>query len=135
MTDIRAGLHPDLLTKIDKVLAAMALRGHPMKIVQGFRTTGEQLKLYAEGRTLPGAIVTYADGVKIRSNHQAALDGPYKGYGCAVDCAFQGSEPFSEKHPWSLYGASVELAGLIWGGGHTHGWHGQDRPHAQLPKL
>jgi peptidoglycan LD-endopeptidase CwlK len=132
---ITEGLHPELVRRINLVLAVMAARNHPMKIVQGLRTTGEQLKLYAEGRTVPGAIVTKADGVKVRSNHQAALDGPYKGFGCAVDCAFQGGEPFSERHPWSLYGATVEAAGLIWGGGFTHGWKGQDRPHAQLPEV
>ncbi len=129
MTDIRAGLHPDLLAKVDKVLKAMADRGYPMRIVQGLRTTGEQLKLYAEGRTAPGVIVTHADGVKVRSNHQAGQDG----LGRAVDCAFAGGEPFNEKHPWALYGATVEAAGLVWGGGHSHGWNGQDRPHAQLP--
>lgn len=126
---ITDGVHPLLLKKIDQVLEAMALRGHPMKIVQGLRTIAQQQALYAEGRTAPGAIVTHADGVKVRSNHQAGPDG----YGRAVDCAFQGGEPFSEKHPWALYGASCETAGLIWGGGFTHGWHGNDRPHAQLP--
>lgn len=131
MIDHRAGLHPELLTRIDKVLAAMAERGHPMRIVQGLRTTEEQAKLYAEGRSLPGAIVTHADGVKVRSNHQAGADG----FGHAVDCAFQGSEPFSEHHPWALYGATCEAAGLVWGGGHTHGWHGQDRPHAQWSPI
>lgn len=130
MTDWRIGLNPDLLVKIDKVLTVMVLRGHPMKVVQALRTTGAQLKLYAEGRTAPGAIVTHADGVKVRSNHQASL---VDGLGRAVDCAFQGGEPFSEKHPWSLYGVTCEAAGLIWGGGHSHGWKGQDRPHAQLP--
>ena len=129
MADIRAGVHPALLAKIDQVLATMAAQQNPMKIVQGLRTTGQQMKLYAEGRSLPGAIVTHADGVKVRSNHQAGPDG----LGRAVDCAFQGGEPFSEKHPWALYGAACEAVGLIWGGGHTHGWHGQDRPHAQLP--
>ena len=132
MAEIRAGVHPELLACIDKVLAALKERGHPMKIVQGLRTTGEQMKLWAEGRSLPGAIVTHADGFKVRSNHQASL---VDGLGRAVDCAFQGGEPFSERHPWALYGATCEAAGLIWGGGHTHGWHGQDRPHAQLPNV
>ena len=134
MADIRVGLHPELLTKIDGVLTAMLLKGSPMKIVQGLRTTEQQHQLWLQGRdpNHPGPIVTHADGVKVRSNHQAD---PIDGLGRAVDCAFLGGEPFSEKHPWSVYGATCEAAGLVWGGGHTHGWHGQDRPHAQLPNC
>jgi peptidoglycan L-alanyl-D-glutamate endopeptidase CwlK len=40
-----------------------------------------QKELYAQGRTEPGSIVTYADGVVNKSNHQAHQDG----YGYAVD--------------------------------------------------
>lgn len=128
---ITDGLHPQLIVLITKVLAAMEARGHPMKIVQGLRTTKQQQALYAQGRTTPGAVVTKADGLIVRSNHQAGPDG----LGRAVDCAFQGGDPFGEKQPWALYGATCEAVGLVWGGGHVHGWYGQDRPHAQLPKL
>jgi hypothetical protein len=124
-------LHPDLVAKINRVLAGMSAIGFPMKIVQGLRTVEEQQKLYAQGRTITGKIVTDADGVKVRSNHQAGPDG----LGRAVDCAFLGSDPFSDSLPWSLYGAACEAVGLVWGGGTKAGWHGQDRPHAQLPKL
>jgi peptidoglycan L-alanyl-D-glutamate endopeptidase CwlK len=50
-------------------------------ITSGVRTTEEQQSLYAQGRTKPGGIVTNADGVKKKSNHQAKADG----YGHAVD--------------------------------------------------
>ena len=119
----RSKLDAELLLRVDRVLAAMAALGHPMKIVQGFRTAEEQAKLYAQGRTAPGKVVTDADGVKVLSNHQS---------GKAVDCAFDSVVPFAETHPWSLYGACAEAVGLVWGGGTKHGWHGQDRPHVQL---
>jgi len=40
------------------------------KVIEGRRTDARQAKLYAQGRTAPGKIVTYADGVTKLSNHQ-----------------------------------------------------------------
>ena len=39
-------------------------------IVCGLRTTHEQQILYAQGRTMPGPIVTNCDGLIIKSKHQ-----------------------------------------------------------------
>ena len=123
---VRDGLHPDLLLAVDRVLEAMAADDAPMKIVQGVRTTEQQQALYAKGRTEKGPKVTNCDGEMKRSNHQVKEDG----YGHAVDCAFVGLEPFSESHPWHLYGAAVREQGLAWGGD----WKRfKDRPHAELP--
>lgn len=102
------------------MLAAMEAIGHPMKVVQGARTVAQQQALYAQGRTAPGHIVTQCDGVLKKSNHQG---------GFAVDCAFQGAQPFGEQHPWAVYGVLVQTVGLVWGGG----WTKPDRPHAELP--
>lgn len=118
-------LHPTLVVKVNRVLAAMAALGYPMKIIAGVRTAEEQAKLYAKGRTLPGSKVTNCDGVKVKSNHQPAADG----YGHAVDCAFAGPDPFGEKLPWGLYGYLVEFEGLKWGGRFTTL---VDRPHAEM---
>lgn len=122
---VLTGVHPDLVARIDKVLAAMSMLGHPMKVVQGLRTTAQQQALYAQGRTAPGRVVTKADGVLAKSNHQAHVDG----LGHAVDCAFQLPDPFDEHAPWSAYGACVQAVGLVWGGT----WTTPDRPHAELP--
>jgi peptidoglycan L-alanyl-D-glutamate endopeptidase CwlK len=129
---ITDGVHSLLVKKITMVLRAMDALGFPMKIVQGVRTTAEQQKLYAQGRTIPGVIVTKADGVRDRSNHQADLT---DGLGRAVDCAFLVGGKVSWEGPWALYGAACEAVGLVWGGGMKFGWHGEDRPHAQLPKV
>lgn len=128
--DIRAGVHPYLLARIDRILGVMAELGFPMRICQGFRTEKQQLALYAQGRTLPGRIVTKADGIHTLSNHQAAPDG----LGHAVDCCFTTGDPFGEHQPWKLYGALVEALGLKWGGGAAFLAAGiTDRPHAELP--
>lgn len=124
---ITDGLHPDLVEKIQIVLAVMTRAGSPMRIVQGVRTVEQQQILYARGRTTKGPKVTNCDGVRVKSNHQPQSDG----WGHAVDCAFLGAEPFAEEHPWSLYGDVAKDAGLVWGGDFKSL---PDRPHVELPK-
>jgi peptidoglycan LD-endopeptidase CwlK len=127
--NVLAGLHPFLIEHITRILSAMATLGFPMKPIQGLRTLAQQQALYAQGRTGPGPIVTNADGILHKSNHQAASDG----LGHAVDCCFQGSDPFGEKQPWKLYGACVEATGLHWGGSPDFLTKGiNDRPHAEM---
>lgn len=110
------GVHPKLIAKVLNVMELMAADGHPMFVVVGLRTAAEQAVLYAKGRTAPGHIVTNADGVIKKSNHQMRADG----YGWAVDVAFQDKDPFSLKHPWSLFGQRAEAEGLVWGGRFKH---------------
>ncbi len=114
------GVHPKLVSAVTNILGLL-----PMFVVMGVRTVAEQQALYAQGRTLPGPIVTFKDGVTHRSNHQSHPDG----LGYAVDLAFVGTDPFNASHPWEQYGAAVEAAGLVWGGR----WKMVDRPHAELP--
>lgn len=112
-----------LIVAIDRVLRYMGAIGYPMMVTSGARTTGEQIILYSKGRTAPGAIVTYADGLHVKSNHQS---------GKACDCAFlvQGEPSWAESLPWIEYGEQVEREKLRWGGRFTH----PDRPHAELPE-
>jgi len=123
---ITDGLHPQLIEKVSKVLAAMGALGFPMRICQGVRTAAEQQALYAQGRTAPGHIVTNCDGVKTKSNHQAQADG----YGHAVDCCFVGADPWTG--PFEVYGAAGQALGLRWGGTFSSL---PDRPHLELPPL
>jgi peptidoglycan LD-endopeptidase CwlK len=83
------GIHPDLV----KVMTE-AIKNSPVDftITDGVRTTAEQQILYAQGRTKPGRIVTNADGIRNKSNHQAKTDG----YGYAVDL-------------YPFYGGTVQL--------------------------
>lgn len=114
------GVHPLLVAKVQALLDKF-----PLFVVMGVRTVQEQQHLYAQGRTAPGPIVTYKDGVVHRSNHQPHQDG----LGHAVDLAWIGGDPFSPKLPWDAYGAAAEAAGLVWGGR----WKMADRPHIELP--
>jgi peptidoglycan L-alanyl-D-glutamate endopeptidase CwlK len=118
-----AGVDPAVATRVQRVLDAMAALGFPMMVVAGLRTVAEQQALYARGRTAPGRIVTYADGVTKPSHHQS---------GRAVDCVFlaDGKPSWAEGHPWAAYGACAEAVGLVWGGR----WRMRDLPHVELPE-
>lgn len=124
-----AGVHPRLIAAYHRIAFAMAELGHPIIVTDGLRTLEQQQKLYAQGRTAKGKIVTFADGIRKKSNHQAKADG----FGYAIDCAFllNGVPSWAESHPWRLYGAAAKSLGLKWGGD----WSGLvDRPHIELPE-
>ena len=80
------GVHPNLVKVITEGIKTSPV---DFTITEGLRTTKEQQQLYAQGRTASGNIVTNADGVKKKSNHQAKEDG----YGHAIDLYpfFEGS--------------------------------------------
>jgi peptidoglycan LD-endopeptidase CwlK len=112
---------PRLREKVVKLLEVMQKKGHPMVVVQGLRTVEEQQALFAQGRTKPGKIVTYADGVKVKSNHQS---------GRAADLTFLTPDfQVTWKGPWSLFGDEAERLGLRWGGRWVKP---VDRPHVEL---
>lgn len=120
------GVHPILAERVARVLVAMDLMGHPMRVTDGVRTQREQEILYAQGRTSPGKIVTNCDGIDTPSPHQVRADG----YGHAVDCTFvntEGKPVWRESDPWALYGLMVQTLKLDWGGAWTH----PDRPHVE----
>jgi peptidoglycan L-alanyl-D-glutamate endopeptidase CwlK len=71
------GVHPALRETFDRVLAT----GFDVTAVSGVRTTAAQKKLYDQGRTKDGPIVTHVDGVLKKSKHQIKPDG----YGHAID--------------------------------------------------
>lgn len=103
----------------------MAFEGHPMRICQGVRTAAEQNKLWQQGRVTPGKIVTNANGIDKKSNHQVKDDG----WGHAVDLCFTTGDPFGEDQPWARFGELVRAEGLKWGGDWVKF---KDRPHVEL---
>lgn len=120
------GIHPTLRNELAAIFTEMYSLGYRLFVVQGVRTAAEQAKLYAQGRTSPGKIVTNKDGVKFRSNHQPHADG----FGHAVDVAFLGTHPpFDEAWPWELLGTKAEQRNLRWGGRWTHP---HDAPHIEM---
>lgn len=123
-------VHPEVRSRVKRVLMAMDALGFPMTVTDTLRTLEEQQRLYAQGRTAPGDIVTHADGVITKSNHQS---------GRAVDCTFLDARlqpTWNESLPWTAYGENAKAVGLKWGGDFKSKSTGRprpDKPHVELP--
>jgi hypothetical protein len=111
-------LRPLVQRKADQLVAAFDAVGIPIRIVEGVRSCERQDKLYAQGRTEPGNIVTNARCGE--SLHQ---------YGVAVDFVFRKEGYNATDAQWETLGRAGEALGLEWGGR----WKSfPDKPHFQL---
>ncbi len=102
-----AQVNPLLDAKIHAVAEAMEHEGYVLRVTQGMRTWLEQDGLYAQGRTLPGQIVTNAKGGESWHN-----------FGCAVDLVpMEKNLPdWNVMHPvWQRMVAIGKLVGLYSG--------------------
>lgn len=101
-----ATLLPELRPVVRLLVHKAAQSGIQIKIISGLRTTAEQDKLYAKGRTLPGAKVTNARGGY--SDHN---------FGIAFDIGvFEGPKYLRESARYEAVGALGMELGLEWGG-------------------
>ena len=131
-------VHPKL---VEVMKAAITDSPFDFRITSGARTTEEQKALFALGRTKPGKIVTYTNGVTSKSNHQIKADG----YGYAVDifpCGviengvyrkFTSEEGYDEKKLKLIANHILAVAksknvNIEWGGN----WKMKDTPHFEL---
>ena len=116
-------LHPEVQAIIPKFLDECKKQGLIVKVTDTVRTKAEQDKLYAQGRTEPGNIVT---NVKYPySNHN---------WGMAFDiCRNDGKGAYNDSDGWfAKVGAVAVKLGLEWGGN----WKGfTDKPHFELTKY
>lgn len=129
------GVAPPLASAVVGIISSMFLTtGERLVVASGVRGDKEQADLYAIGRDpkKPGKVVTHLDGVRKRSNHQVAVEGPWRGQGLAVDLVFlndKGALSWDETFPWALLGTLAKAHGLVWGGD----WPTlRDRPHVEL---
>jgi peptidoglycan L-alanyl-D-glutamate endopeptidase CwlK len=68
-------VHPELARRIDQLSTMLSFQ---LAITQGLRTYAQQDALYAQGRTLPGKVVTEARGGYSMHNFGLAVDvAPY----------------------------------------------------------
>jgi len=114
----QTGLKPCVQRGAEAIIAEMKLMGHPVRLVQGYRSIEEQNRLYAQGRTTPGNIVTNAKGGQSFHN-----------YGCAVDFVFIKEGYNASQALWETLGVIGKNQGFEWGGD----WVGfTDRPHFEM---
>jgi len=115
-----AGLDPEFRAKLELFERRLAERGIRVKIVCGYRSPEEQNRLYAQGRTEAGKVVTNARGGQSWHN-----------FGLAADYAFVVNGQITWKGPWNIFGRIAHECGLEWGGDFKRF---PDRPHVQWRK-
>ncbi|WJQ05534.1 M15 family metallopeptidase (plasmid) [Geobacillus stearothermophilus] len=118
-----SGLHPIVADKARKLIRAAHSEGIYIIITQGLRTIEEQNRLYAQGRTKPGRIVTNARGGYSYHNFSLAFDF------CVCNVA-KGKliTSWNLDRRWFRVGQLGRSLGLEWGGD----WKSfKDYPHFQ----
>jgi peptidoglycan L-alanyl-D-glutamate endopeptidase CwlK len=118
-------LYPKIADALPLILNEAKARKLAVDVHSAIRTPGQQDELYAQGRTKPGEIVTYAKGFE-----------SWHCLGLAVDIVFKPNGMWTwnvSNEDWENLGKIGELFGLEWGGR----WQKiKDFPHFQLrPKL
>lgn len=91
--------------------------------ISGFRSYAEQMKLWTQGRTSPGPVVTNAKAGESAHNFGIAADFCRDG---VVDR--RGLQPDWKPESYALLGELAEKHGLVWGGK----WKFPDFPHVQM---
>lgn len=117
-------LHPAFRARLVRGLARANAAGLPVHLFEGLRSFTRQEALYAQGRTMPGPIITRARG-----------DLSWHQYGLAADLAFDkdAKTPKVEwtwNGNWALLGAIMMHEGLVWYG--SPGSPFREAPHFQL---
>jgi peptidoglycan L-alanyl-D-glutamate endopeptidase CwlK len=67
-------LHPAIKPKVIEFINLAETKGYKLRITSGYRTYDEQNKLYSQGRTTKGNIVTNAKGGESYHNFGLAID-------------------------------------------------------------
>lgn len=122
-------LHPRLQEKAINFLQRCEKQGIDVLIYCTYRSNKEQAELYAQGRSKPGKVVTYAKPGQ--SNHNFTIDG--KPASKAFDCVplVHGKPQWSNKDPlWQQLGKIGTEVGLMWAGNWTRF---KEYPHFELP--
>lgn len=115
-------LHPSVQPRARELLQRAINIGIPLVVTTGYRSPDEQARLYAQGRTAPGPIVTNAPPGWSWHEFRLAFDVAVRG---------ENGQPTwpNDDALWKRIGAAGKAAGLEWGGD----WTGiVDRPHFQL---
>ncbi|AIQ49508.1 hypothetical protein R70723_29200 [Paenibacillus sp. FSL R7-0273] len=124
------GLHPVVSAAADKLIERCYTCGVPVLITQGLRTFSEQDRLYAQGRTSAGNIVTNARGGYSFHNYGLAVDFALllpDGSSASWDMKRDGDRDGTAD--WQEVVQQAKALGFEWGGD----WSSfKDYPHFQM---
>lgn len=119
--EVISRLHGSIQLGARDLLYRADAEGIRLVITQGLRSMKEQARLYAQGRTTPGPIVT-----------NAPAGSSWHNFGLAIDVAplDQWGKPHwpNDEALWTRIGEIGEAVGFEWGGR----WPKPDRPHFQF---
>lgn len=118
-----AQLHTAVQPLARETLQRAMNMGIPLVITQAYRDPAEQARLYAQGRTTPGQIVTNAPPGWSWHEYRLAFDV------AVLDQATGRATWPNDNSLWQQIGGAGKAAGLEWGGDWTSP---VDRPHFQL---
>lgn len=124
-------LHPQVEAAKNQLIKNCQEKQIHIQITQGIRTFAEQNRLYEQGRTKPGKIVTYAKGGQSYHNYGLAIDfvviDPTTNQP-TWDFTFDGNQ--NGRSDWIEVAEEGKKLGFEWGGD----WRGfKDYPHLQMP--
>lgn len=125
-------LHPDMRPLVDRLLAECDASGIDLLVTCTWRSPEEQARLYAQGRTAPGKIVTNAKPGQ--SMHNVTLAGRPASLAVDIVPLRSGKPVWDARDPlWAQVGSIGELvAGLEWAGR----WKRfREFPHFQHPQA
>lgn len=123
------GLHPIVAEKSEQLIQRSADKGIDVVITDGFRSIEEQNKIYNQGRSSKGSVVTYAKGGQSYHNFGLAID-----FALALpdgtvswDMTYDGNG--NGKSDWQEVAAIGKDLGFDWGGDWVRF---KDYPHLQM---
>ena len=121
-------LHPVVEEKAETLIEKAAEEDIDIKITDGFRSIKEQDGLFSKGRSLPGQIVTNAQGGESYHNYGLAIDYALEVDGEATwDLDYDGND--NGESDWFEVADIAKDLGFEWGGD----WDGfKDYPHLEM---
>jgi peptidoglycan L-alanyl-D-glutamate endopeptidase CwlK len=119
-----AELYRPFSVLVQKLVENCRFRGVEYWATSGYRSVEEQDRLYAQGRTTPGEIVTKARGGQSNHNFSVACDLTFD-----KDIARDGLQPDWQVQEYKVLAEEAQKLGLEAG----YYWKFQDAPHVQLP--
>lgn len=122
-------LHPEVEATAEALQQKAAEKGIKIRFTDGFRSFEAQDKLYAQGRTAPGNIITYAKGGESYHNYGLAVDYAIEleNGGVTWDLEYDGNG--NGEPDWFEVGEMGKALGFTWGGD----WENfKDYPHLQM---
>ncbi|WP_462408563.1 M15 family metallopeptidase [Neobacillus sp. Marseille-QA0830] len=110
------GLNPIVKERSEQLIQQAAQKGIVVVITDGFRSAEDQDKLYAQGRTTDGNIVTHAKGGESYHNYGLAIDFALETPSGEIVWDMDYDRNQNSKSDWTEVVQMAKKLGFDWGG-------------------